>query len=129
MPSRITRNSYRPRASDRTMVDTESPVALAALTTLDDLTSAQRKPTRMDHKLNFFREPRTTVGWISRNTLALRPRGEFFLDILFIELIDNPGDLAISNAGVSKPNDFRTSRHKPADDGREKCYCAFPRKL
>ena len=29
--SRITRNSYRPRASDRTMVGFEVPVSLAAL--------------------------------------------------------------------------------------------------
>jgi len=65
------------------MVDAESTLALAALANSMASPSMQRKPTRMDNSLNPSREARTTVGWISRKNLALRSRGEFFLDIPF----------------------------------------------
>src|SRR5437660_4349705 len=53
MPPRITRNSHRPRASDRTMVDI---VLLAASCTLEPChPQQQRNLMRMDNKPNTFR--------------------------------------------------------------------------
>jgi len=89
MPPRITRNSHRPRASDRTMVNAESPVSLAALTNstasprhrgnLREWTTSQTSPGRQ-----------TYLQWAgSRDTISLSGRsGVFFLTSLFIELID-----------------------------------------
>src|SRR5204863_2737056 len=51
MPSRITRNSYRPRASDRTMVATENTrPACRVFQTRWHRHHQQRKLTRMDNK-------------------------------------------------------------------------------
>jgi hypothetical protein len=92
MPPRITRNSHRPRASDRTMVNAESPVSLAALTNstasprhrgnLREWTTSQTSPGRQ-----------TYLQWAgSRDTISLSGRsGVFFLTSLFIELIDYAG--------------------------------------
>jgi hypothetical protein len=89
MPPRITRNSHRPRASDRTMVNAESPVSLAALTNstasprhrgnLREWTTSQTSPGRQ-----------TYLQWAgSRDTISLSGRsGVFFLTSLFIELIE-----------------------------------------
>ena len=55
MPSRITRNSHRPRASDRTMVASEATSSLAALSNSMASSPSAEKPTRMD-KPNFSRE-------------------------------------------------------------------------
>src|SRR6476660_5523150 len=72
-------NSDRPRASDRTMVDTESPTALAALA---NPTASHRH--RRNHENGLTKLPHgSTVGWISRNTLDLRSKEKFFLDIPF----------------------------------------------
>src|ERR1051325_4939676 len=79
MPPRITRNSYRPRASDRTMVDTESPTALAALA---NPTASHRPRRNHENGLTKLHQG-STVGWISRNTLDLRSEEKFFLDIPF----------------------------------------------
>src|SRR5205807_7504300 len=67
MHSRITRNSYRPRASDRTMVATEntSP-ACRVFQTRWHRHHQQRKLTRMDNKSQTFQGNQTRVGWISR---------------------------------------------------------------
>ena len=87
MPSRITRNSHRPRASDRTMVATEATSSLAALANSTAFLSSAEQLTRMDNKPNFSRE-QTTVGWISRKNLHSGRGRAFFLTSLFIELID-----------------------------------------
>jgi len=88
MPSRITRNSYRPRASYRTMVASEATSALAALSQLDSMSPSAEKLTRMDNKPNFSREVK--LQWAgSRETTSTSGRGgTFFLTSLFIELID-----------------------------------------
>jgi hypothetical protein len=95
MPPRITRNSHRPRASDRTMVNAESPVSLAALTNstasprhrgnLREWTTSQTSPGKQ-----------TYLQWAgSRDTISLSGRsGVFFLTSLFIELIDRTDLLA-----------------------------------
>ena len=55
MPSRITRNSHRPRASDRTMVDQKHQFRLPLLPTRW-LPPSSRKLTRMDNRPNLSRE-------------------------------------------------------------------------
>ena len=88
MPSRITRNSHRPRASDRTMVASEATSSLAALSNSMASSPSAEKPTRMDNKPNFSREVK--LQWAgSRERISPSGRGgAFFLTSLFIELID-----------------------------------------
>jgi hypothetical protein len=91
MPPRITRNSHRPRASDRTMVDTlKHQSRLPLLQTRWHRHHQQRKLTRMGNKPNFSREVK--LQWAgSRETISTSGRGGvFFLTSLFIELIDRP---------------------------------------
>jgi hypothetical protein len=83
MPSRITRNSHRPRASDRTMVDLESSISLAALANPTPSSSSAEKLMRTDNEPNFSTELETTVGWISRKNLNSGRGRSFFLDIPF----------------------------------------------
>ena len=94
MPPRITRNSDRPRASDRTMVATQID-PLAASCTLDALSPAADESYRNGRQpqakhLAANREALNRVGWISRQESS-RPPVEaraFFLTSLFIELIE-----------------------------------------
>ena len=88
MPSRITRNSHRPRASDRTMVSSEATSPLAALLNSTASSPSAEKLTRMDNKAKLLQRSETTVGWISRKNLHSGRGGAFFLTSLFIELID-----------------------------------------
>src|SRR5712692_8901717 len=97
MPPRFTRNSDRPRASDRTMVDTE-----------DTRTRLQRFPTRSasspsadePHGWQQARaKPLERIGghtYYSGLDVEKQSRsgqsGAFFLTFLFIELIDSPGE-------------------------------------
>src|SRR5579864_5171964 len=80
MPPRITRNSHRPRASDRTMVDTFNHHSLVALSTrwrtpvAEKLMRAQRQN---------LQRSQWNVGWISRNQSPFRSRQNFFLDLPF----------------------------------------------
>jgi hypothetical protein len=85
MPSRITRNSHRPRASDRTMVASEATRSLAALSNSMAPSPSAGKLTRMDNKPNFSRE--VILQWAgSRERNLASGRGEaFFLTSLFIE--------------------------------------------
>jgi hypothetical protein len=53
--SRITRNSYRPRASDRTMVDLESPFACRSRQ-LDGTASSPEETHQNGHKSYFSSE-------------------------------------------------------------------------
>ena len=87
MPSRITRNSHRPRASDRTMVASEATSSLAALSNSMASSPSAEKLTRMDNKPNFSREVK--LQWAGcRETISLSGQGgAFFLTSLFIELI------------------------------------------
>src|SRR5690242_1944990 len=76
-----TRNSYRPRASDRTMVDTESPTALAALA---NPTASHRR--RRNHENGLTKLPHGSTGAGPRETLSTSGRRRsFFLTSLFIE--------------------------------------------
>ena len=83
MPPRITRNSDRPRASDRTMVDIRP--ACRVLHTRCVATSSQRKLTRMDNnnKPNISRGNETEWAGSRERTSILRSRRSFFLDIPF----------------------------------------------
>ena len=83
MPSRITRNSYRPRASYRTMVASEATSALAALSKLDSMSPSAEETHENGQQAKLLQRSETTVGWISRNYLDLRSRRNFFLDIPF----------------------------------------------
>jgi hypothetical protein len=55
MPPRITRNSYRPRASDRTMVDLESPFACRSRQ-LDGTANSPEETHQNGHKSHFSSE-------------------------------------------------------------------------
>src|SRR5215475_2373560 len=77
MPPRITTKSYRPRASDRTMVDTIQPYSLSSFRT--------DKKRRHDHTMNRPRSknPRASqhyLGWKAPRIFSLLPvAGEVFL--------------------------------------------------
>jgi len=87
MPPRITRNSHRPRASDRTMVDLESPFACRSRKT-----RRRRLLTRGDSsqwaQVPLLQRSLILVGWISRKPLASGRGRTFFLTSLLIELTD-----------------------------------------
>jgi hypothetical protein len=88
MPSRITRNSHRPRASDRTMVASQATSSLAALLNSMASSPSAEKLTRMDNKPNFSREVKLQwAGSRERNLASGRGR-TFFLTSLFIERFD-----------------------------------------
>jgi len=100
MPPRITRNSDRPRASDRTMVDI---VLLAASCTLElDHQQQQRNLTRMGQQAKPLQGNETEWAGSRERTSILPSRRSFFLDIpfyrtsLFIELIEvcSPGSMS-----------------------------------
>src|SRR5260370_20522545 len=90
MPPRITRNSDRPRASNRTMVDTQIPGPLAKSKTR----SASSPPEDENH--GYGKQATTNplerieghthrqwAGSRDKNLLGVRSRGNFFLDIAF----------------------------------------------
>src|ERR1700682_5842940 len=84
MPPRITRKSYRPRASDRTMVDNVQPRRLSCFRI-----RKRRHDNRMD--LRKKRTPRASqhyVGWRAwQKSLLLPVAGEVFL--LTLPFIDS----------------------------------------
>ena len=88
MPPRITRNSHRPRASDRTMVDLEHQFGLPLFRTRWHRHHPRRKLMSMGNRPSFSREAQ--FQWAgSRETNLASGRGRtFFLTSLFIELID-----------------------------------------
>ena len=88
MPPRITRNSHRPRASDRTMVDLEHQFGLPLFRTRWHRHHPRRKLMSMGNRPSFSREAQ--LQWAgSRETNLASGRGRtFFLTSLFIELID-----------------------------------------
>src|SRR5712692_10790778 len=105
MPPRITRNSDRPRASDRTMVDTQIPVSLASFKTRLASSPPDDEPTGMANnpEQNLSRTSRgtLTVKWAGSRDKIFSPSGRgrtFFLTSLFIELIDR-GREGIRNNG------------------------------
>ena len=87
MPSRITRNSHRPRASDRTMVASEATGSLVALSNSmachhqqrnsREWTTSQTSPEKCNYS-----------GLDLEKESPLRSRRSFFLTSLFIELIE-----------------------------------------
>src|SRR6266481_5877224 len=83
MPPRITRKSYRPRASDRTMVDTIRPRSLSCF---------RIRMRRHDNEMNLQTDKRPggsqhEMGWRARRTSSLLPVGRevFLLTLPFIE--------------------------------------------
>src|ERR1700730_17276878 len=109
MPPRFTRNSDRPRASDRTMVDTEDTrtrlpsfqTRLASSPSADEPHRDGKQPEQ-----NLSSESGgtlTAVGWISRQKSS-RPPVEaelFFLTSLLIELINRVQFIACAFAYTS----------------------------
>jgi len=88
MPPRRTRNSHRPRASDRTMVDLEHPFGLPLSRTRWHRHHPRRKLMSMGNRPSFSREAKLQwAGSRERNLASGRGR-TFFLTSLFIELID-----------------------------------------
>src|ERR1700675_2418183 len=95
MPPRITRNSDRPRASDRTMVDTQIPAFACPVSRLDrrshhrkmNLTGTANKP---EQNLSHKSRGTLTEKWAGSRDKIFSPGrgGAFFLTSLFIELID-----------------------------------------
>src|SRR5882757_10633276 len=96
MPPRITRNSDRPRASNRTMVDTQIPGPACPSLRLD-----RRRHHRKMKATDMANKPQRTLSSESRGTLtgsgldletkifsASGRGGNFFLTSLFIELIE-----------------------------------------
>ena len=75
-PPRITRKSCRPRASDRTMVDTFQPHSLSCF---------RIRERRHDNKMNLekekaLRDSQHAIGWTAQRTFSLLPvAGEIFL--------------------------------------------------
>ena len=94
MPPRITRNSDRPRASDRTMVDTQRPVSLAqSQDSIDVVTTRNMNPLGKNQqtrsKPRAHRGARDSGLDLETTILSFSGRGRtFFLTSLFIELID-----------------------------------------
>ena len=86
MPPRRTRNSDRPRASDRTMVDI---VLLAASCTLELDHQQQRNLTRMEQQAKPLQGNETEWAGSRERFSSSRQGGAFFLTSLFIELIDS----------------------------------------
>jgi hypothetical protein len=82
MPSRRTRNSHRPRASDRTMVAMKHHLACCSLK-LDGCVTISRETHENGQQAKLLQGNETTVGWISRKKSRLRSRENFFLDIPF----------------------------------------------
>jgi hypothetical protein len=86
---RITRNSGRPRASDRTMVDTQTPSFACQVSRLDWRWHHQKmKPAGMatsqqNLSSNRGHNYRQWAGSRDKNLLALRSGQRFFLDIPF----------------------------------------------
>ena len=81
MPSRITRNSHRPRASDRTMVASEATSSLAAFLRHDGTLSRAEKLTRMDNKPNLSREVK--LPWAGPREIISTPvEAEFLQQLL-----------------------------------------------
>ena len=79
--SRITRNSNRPRASDRTMVDLESPFACRSRK-LDGSANSPEETYQNGHKSTSPGKPNYR-GLDLEKTSRLRSRQNFFLDIPF----------------------------------------------
>jgi hypothetical protein len=83
MPSRITRNSHRPRASDRTMVALKHHLACRSFR-LDGRATISRETHDNGQQAKLLQGNETTVGWISRNkSQPPVEAGAFFLDIPF----------------------------------------------
>src|SRR5579864_87520 len=95
MPPRIIRNSDRPRASDRTMITTQTSISLAKSLRLDwHCRHRQRKP--QEGQTVQSKTPQRTGGThtdsgleVETKILSSSGRGRsFFLTSLFIELIE-----------------------------------------
>ena len=92
MPSRITRNSHRPRASDRTMVASEATSLACRSLRLDGRVTINRETHEDGQQTNLLQGNETTVGWISRKNLRSGRGGGFFLTSLFIEHIEGSNE-------------------------------------
>ena len=88
MPPRRTRNSHRPRASDRTMVDLEHQFGLPLFRTRWHRHHPRRKLMSMGNRPSFSREAKLQWAGSREKNLASGRGRTFFLTSLFIELID-----------------------------------------
>src|SRR5438552_19039451 len=93
MPSRTTRKSTRPGASDRSMVDTVQPPGLASFRDRSASPRLEDRATKMGNRLNVSHgAPQNQAsfivdrGWKSSNSSPLPVEGEvFFLTFPFID--------------------------------------------
>src|SRR5215475_9022321 len=99
MPPRITRNSHRPRASDRTMVDLESPSLVALAHSTVPLT--HRRALSQWAQVTLLQGSLITAGWISRKPLPSGRGRSFFLTSLLIELLEGERRLESNPKGSS----------------------------
>jgi transposase len=87
MPPRIIRNSDRPRASDRTMITTQTSISLAKSLRLDWHCRHRQRTTGRANlpEQNPERSGHSPIQWAGDQdlALALRSRHKFFLDIPF----------------------------------------------
>jgi hypothetical protein len=83
MPPRRTRNSHRPRASDRTMVDLEQQSGLPPSRTRWHRHHPRRKLMSMGNRPSFSREAKLQWAGSREKNLASGRGRTFFLDIPF----------------------------------------------
>jgi len=129
MPPRITRNSHRPRASDRTMVARKHHLACRSRR-LDGRVTINRETHKDGQQAKLLQGNETTVGWISRKNLASGRGGAFFLTSLFIELIEgrqgSTSEMAFhEKAGRSQVDSALASLNKvcsPAERPLSPCF-------
>jgi len=118
-PPRIIRNSDRPRASNRTMITTQTSLALAKSLRLDGHcrhrqgNQTKGKPSRVKSLSKSGHAPPDSELDIETQVLSSSGRGRsFFLTSLFIELID-------SALSVSAFQEVQTNRHKKLSPGSQ----------
>src|ERR1700678_262430 len=83
MPSRKTRNSHRPRASDRTMVASDAPDLLAALSNPSASVTSSRETHEHGQQTKLLQRSKPESGLDLEKESRLRSRRRFFLDIPF----------------------------------------------
>ena len=86
MPSRITRNSVSPRASDSTIVAPEATSSLAALS--NSMASSPSAETRMDNKPNFSRKVKLQGLDLEKEISPRARRNSLLLTSFLIESFD-----------------------------------------
>jgi len=112
MPSRITRNSHRPRASDRTMVASEATSSLATL--LNSTAASQQQRNSREWTTSQTSPERKFSGLdLEKRNLASGRGGTFFLTSLFIEHFERQSGILSAN-GILRQSSRRPKFHGDA---------------